>query len=65
MIFFILIISEISINFIDEKTVGINSTMEKKNYKFNFDRAFDCDTTQIQIFEYLAQPILDSKILLI
>jgi kinesin family protein 5 len=45
--------------FLDEKSVMIKTT-DTGNYKFNFDRIFDTNTTQQEIYESAAQPIIES-----
>lgn len=62
LLIYLILFSEISVDFIDDKTVCINSTMEKNNHKFTFDKSFNPDSSQSEIFEFVAKPILNSII---
>lgn len=57
------IASEVCIDFLDQLTVNIKSTAENNNYKFSFDRSFDSNSTQSDIYEFAARPLIDSRII--
>ena len=48
------------LNFTSETSLKINSLSEKKAYDFNFDRIFQSNTTQSEMFETAAKDIIDS-----
>lgn len=50
--------SELSLKYIDNSTVGIPNDMRDFDY-FSFDRVFDSNTTQKEVFEYVGLPIID------
>lgn len=50
------------VEFLDEKTLKITSKNEKMPYEFAFDRVFDDNSTQVEVFEMAAKPIINSKL---
>ena len=48
------------VNFTSPNSLKINSLSEHNTYDFTFDRIFQTDTTQSEIFETAAKDIVDS-----
>ena len=56
------------VDFIDPQTCSIKSNVqfhlnksENNNYNFNFDRIFDVNAHQLDVYEHSAKAIIDSK----
>ena len=47
--------------FLNETSIKLTSESEKNTYNFSFDRVFDYNSTQEEVFNYSAKPIIDSK----
>jgi hypothetical protein len=51
---------------LDNNTIGIKDTKSDKTnpelLHFNFDRVFDCKSTQKDLFSYAASPVIDGVI---
>jgi len=53
------------VDFIDDKTLKITSKSEKFPYEFSFDKVFDMESKQQDVFDFAAKPIINSKIITI
>lgn len=52
--------SEMSVNFLDNHQIEFISTIENSKYNFSFDRIFSPKSSQSEIFDITARPILNS-----
>ena len=57
--------SKLCVEFLNEKAFKISSKNEKLPYEFSFDRVFDMSSTQHEVFELAAKPIINSNLLFI
>jgi kinesin family protein 5 len=51
---------DLCVEFTDEQQLMIKSLSENNCYKFNFDRTFDFNCTQQEVYEHAAKPIIES-----
>ena len=52
---------DLCVDFKDNQEISIKSTAENNNiYKFSFDRIFDMNSTQKEVYDAAAKPIIDS-----
>jgi hypothetical protein len=51
---------DICVDFIDSQQLNLRSTAENNSYKFSFDKVFDVNSTQQQVYMDSAKPIVDS-----
>lgn len=51
---------DICVDFLDSQQLNLRSCAENNSYKFSFDRVFDVNSTQQQVYLDSAKPIVDS-----
>lgn len=51
---------DMCVDFVDSERCVVRSNYENNNYKFNFDRIFSPESSQQEVYDFAARPIVDS-----
>ena len=53
----------VCVDFADKKTISIKTSQDFGPNKFTFDRVFDMRSTQEEVYDFAAKPVVESNIL--